>query len=78
MNCAKCRGKVGLCCNDCFEITNYGNVETQKLSEIWNCAEFVYVREQMQKGRQYFEFCKECDVVDTGFREKIIGKKQEK
>ena len=65
-------GKVGLCCNDCFEVTDYGNVINQSLVEIWLGDRFATVRKQLEKGRQNFEFCKECDVVDTGFREKII------
>ena len=58
-------GKVGLCCNDCFEVTDYGNINEEKLIEIWNSQKFDVVRNRMEKGRNYFEFCKECDVIDS-------------
>lgn len=65
-------GKVGLCCNDCYETTDYGNVGTTSLKEIWENSKWKDVREKIARGRVYFDFCRECDVVDSGFREKII------
>lgn len=66
-------GKVGLCCNDCYEITDYGSVAEESLINIWENEKFEKVRTLMGVGRHNFPFCKECDVVDTGFREKLIG-----
>lgn len=66
-------GKVGLCCNDCLEITDYGNVREQNLVAIWRGKKFEEVRRKMESGRQNYMFCKECDVVDSGIREKIIS-----
>lgn len=65
-------GKIGLCCNDCYEVTDYGNVLEESLEAIWKNEKFRQVRELMKKGRSNFLFCKECDVVDTGFREDLI------
>lgn len=65
-------GIVGLCCNDCFEITNFGNLSDNSLIEIWNGNKMRSVRKIIGNGRTGYEFCKECDVSDSGFREKII------
>lgn len=65
-------GKVGLCCNDCFEVTDYGNINDQPLLDIWTGNKFVEVRERMRQGRLNFPFCVECDVLDSGIREKMI------
>ncbi|MCH5279922.1 MAG: SPASM domain-containing protein [Lachnospiraceae bacterium] len=70
-------GKVGLCCNDCYEVTDYGNVSKQTLVEIWESPQFIDLRKEMQKGRLAVPFCVECDVVDSGFREQLIKKSNE-
>lgn len=68
-------GEVGLCCNDCFENTHMGNVNNESLIDVWNCQKYKAVRESMKKGREAFPFCKECDVIDLGSREKLIKEK---
>lgn len=68
-------GEVGLCCNDCFENTHMGNVNNESLIDVWNCQKYKVVRESMKKGREAFPFCKECDVIDAGSREKLIKEK---
>ena len=67
-------GQVGLCCNDCFEITSFGNLNDTSLLDIWQGEEYSRAREAIAKGREKYPFCKECDVSDSGFREKIIKK----
>lgn len=64
-------GKVGICCNDCFEVTDFGNVNSQDPKAIWGGSKFMKVREAMIEGRNY-SFCKECDVLDAGERENEI------
>lgn len=66
-------GKVGMCCNDCKEITDFGDITQNSLSEIWNNSKFQKLREAMSGGyRSSYPFCKECDVVDAGEREIYI------
>lgn len=65
-------GIVGLCCNDCYEKTNFGDINEKSLVEIWNGKEFQIVRNKIGSGRTNYQFCKECDVSDSGFRERII------
>lgn len=65
-------GKVGLCCNDCYEVTSYGNVNTEGLYQIWTGQKFTTFRKRMMFGRMNCDFCHNCDVVDAGSREKII------
>lgn len=64
-------GKVGMCCNDCFEVTNFGNVSKDGLKEIWGSTVFRKIREDMIGGRNNL-FCSECDVLDAGEREREI------
>lgn len=65
-------GMVGMCCNDCKEISNFGNITQNTLLEIWNNEKFHRLRIAMMKGRNNYPFCSECDVVDAGGREKQI------
>lgn len=65
-------GKVGMCCNDCFEVTEFGHVGENSLWEIWTNDRFGMLRTAMRQGRNCYAFCKECDVVDAGSREKEI------
>lgn len=65
-------GEVGLCCNDCYEVTSYGNVNIESLRQIWTGTEYTDFRKQMMSGRMNCNFCQKCDVVDAGSREKII------
>lgn len=65
-------GKVGLCCNDTKEVTEYGNVWNQDLIEIFRNEKFTMLRNRMREGRNHCEFCKYCDVVDSGIRLRFI------
>ena len=65
-------GTVGMCCNDCYETTNYGNVNLEGVFQIWEGKKFQKLREAVGKGREGYNFCRECDVLDAGSREKII------
>lgn len=65
-------GKVGMCCNDCYEVTNFGDINESSLYEIWTNDKFRLLRTSMKQGRNDYAFCKECDVVDAGSREKEI------
>ena len=65
-------GMVGMCCNDCKEVSNFGNIAQNTLLEIWNNKKFYELRSAMMKGRDSYLFCQECDVVDAGEREKQI------
>lgn len=66
-------GQVGMCCNDCKEISHFGDVAEQPLKEIWENAKFRKLRLAMAGGgRSAYPFCKECDVVDAGSREAYI------
>lgn len=65
-------GKVGMCCNDCFEVTCFGDLNTENIFDVWENEKFMELRNRMARGRSAYPFCVECDVVDAGSREKII------
>ena len=66
-------GSVGMCCNDCFEVTNMGNVNHEDIRDIWIGEKFTELRLKMKSSRMNSLFCSECDVVDAGYREKEIA-----
>lgn len=61
-------GRVGLCCCDNFEVTNYGDLHEHSLKEIWESDALQDVRRRIAQGRQNEPFCKHCDFIDAGFR----------
>ena len=61
-------GVVGLCCNDNYETTNFGNVKDASIFEIFNGEKINRVRRMMRNGRDGYEFCKYCDFVSKGGR----------
>lgn len=69
-----------MCCNDCKEITDFGDITKNSLVEIWHNEKYKKLREAMRSGhRSNYLFCKDCDVVDAGEREIFIrGVLQEK
>lgn len=66
-------GNVGLCSNDCFEKTNYGNVRDESLMSIWNGDKIRAARTAIASGRKNYEICRKCDVIGIGTREKLAS-----
>ena len=65
-------GMVGMCCNDCKEVSAFGDITRDTLLDIWGNEKFSRLREAMREGRSAYPFCRECDVVDAGSRERYI------
>ena len=65
-------GKVGLCCCDNFEVTDFGDLNTTPLKEIWGGEKLQSVRRTIADGRQAYPFCRHCDFIDAGFRMTIV------
>ena len=65
-------GKVGLCCCDNFEVTDFGDLNTTPLKDIWNSEKMKEMRMQIANGRQNYPFCKHCDFIDAGFRMEVV------
>ena len=61
-------GKLGICCCDNFEVTDFGDLTKTPLKECWNSPKYRELREKVAKGRDQYPFCKYCDFVDAGFR----------
>ena len=43
-------GEVGICCNDCFEVGGFGNVNTENICDIWRNEKFAELREKIAGG----------------------------
>lgn len=68
-------GKVGLCCSDALEKTNYGNVAEQSLLEIWTGKQYKILRQLIGRDRSTYSFCECCDFVDAGIRNTFMRNK---
>jgi hypothetical protein len=66
-------GKMGLCCCDNFEVTDFGDLNKMTLKEAWGSEQFQNVRRKIAEGRQNYPFCKHCDFIDAGFRMQIVN-----
>ena len=49
-----------------------GDANTTSIFDIWGGQKFVQLRTAMRNGRTAIPFCRECDVIDAGSREKVI------
>ena len=67
-------GKLGLCCCDNFEVTDFGDLNTTPLKEVWASPKFMEARRAIAEGRQEYPFCKHCDFIDAGFRMQVVKK----
>ena len=65
-------GTVGLCCNDTKEITDYGNVQEDSLLTIFRNEKLTTLRKALTHGRNREDYCRHCDVVDSGIRLRFI------
>ena len=65
-------GKVGLCCCDNYEVTDFGDLHTMTVQECWDNPKLRKMREAVAQGRQNYAFCKHCDFIDAGFRMALV------
>lgn len=61
-------GKLGICCCDNFEVTDFGDLHKIPLKDAWNSPEYQELRSKIKEGRQNYPFCKHCDFIDAGLR----------
>lgn len=55
-------GKVSLCCNDAIGKYTLGDLNKEKLLEIWYGPRFQKVRQCLYEGREHWGDCKFCDT----------------
>lgn len=73
-------GKLSLCCNDAVGNVTMGDLNNEKLIEIWRGKKYRVIRENMLKDRELNKLCKNCDNVTvkveagTNFKIKSIFK----
>ncbi|MBO4808559.1 MAG: SPASM domain-containing protein [Lachnospiraceae bacterium] len=65
-------GKVGICCCDSLEVTDFGDVSTTPVKEVWEGPKLQGLRKAIVEGRHKYPFCKNCDFIDAGFRTDMI------
>jgi hypothetical protein len=66
-------GKIGLCCCDNYEVTDFADLNTTPLKEAWGSEELMAARRAIAQGRQNYTFCKHCDFIDAGFRMQLVN-----
>jgi hypothetical protein len=65
-------GKMGLCCCDNFEVTDFADLTKVPLKEAWSGEAIMEVRRRIAEGRQNYDFCRHCDFIDAGFRMNLV------
>ena len=65
-------GKLGICCCDNLEVTDFGDLNTTPLREAWNSEAFRKLRTTIAAGRQEYPFCRHCYFIDAGFRMQVV------
>ena len=59
-------GKVSLCCNDAIGKYTLGDLNQEKLLEIWYGPRFQMVRKCLHEGRKAWGNCRYCDTFSMG------------
>ena len=54
-------GKVSLCCNDACGMMTLGDLNTQKMADVWRGEKFMTIREKLSRGRADIPLCSGCD-----------------
>jgi 2-deoxy-scyllo-inosamine dehydrogenase (SAM-dependent) len=57
------QGNVVLCCNDYLGTAKFGNLENQKLMDIWNDGQYIKIRKELREGIFNLDMCKKCNVI---------------
>ena len=61
-------GKLGICCCDNFEVTDFGDLHEMTVQEAWNSPKYQELRKQIRDGRQNYPFCRHSDFIDIWLR----------
>lgn len=56
-------GEAVLCCNDYLNTVKLGNLENEKLIDIWNKISYKQLRNELRKGIFRYEICKKCATI---------------
>lgn len=65
-------GKLGICCCDNYEVTDFADLHKVSLKEAWNSPKYQEVRQKIKEGRHHYPFCKYCDFIDAGLRMDLV------
>jgi radical SAM protein with 4Fe4S-binding SPASM domain len=59
------KGDVIICCNDYFGEVVFGNLEKEKIIDIWNKTNFRQIRQQLKKRIYILDICKRCVNLES-------------
>lgn len=57
-------GKVSLCCNDALGQMTLGDVNEERIVDIWNGEKYRDIRRKAMDGRENIDLCKYCNSID--------------
>ena len=60
------KGQVVLCCNDYQSTIRFGNLNSEKILDIWNKPHFKSIREELKIGNFQLDICKKCAAGKEG------------
>jgi MoaA/NifB/PqqE/SkfB family radical SAM enzyme len=64
-------GDVTICGSKPYGEPVFGNINTDKLIDVWNGEEITKARETMLKGRNHLKYCRSCDNFHSPIREEV-------
>lgn len=53
-------GNVVLCCNDYFSTIKFGNLNSEKLVDVWKKSSYKKLRKDISAGKFELDICKKC------------------
>jgi len=53
-------GEASVCCNDYYNEIRFGNIQNEKIIDIWNSNEYRTFRNEIKRGIFKYEVCKRC------------------
>lgn len=60
-----CKGQIVLCCNDYFSSVAFGNLNKEKLIDIWNKPAYRKARKDIKRGVYNYDICKKCVLLEV-------------
>jgi len=56
-----CQGNIILCCNDYLSSIKFGNVNEEKIIDVWRRKEFRKIRNETKRGKYMLDICRQCN-----------------
>lgn len=59
-------GQAGMCCNDCMEVSHFGDISKDNVLDIWKNEKFQLLRKAVSVSCEKYGFCKGAMCMTQG------------